>query len=264
MNKEIIKLSILTFLAGVFCKIYDDINDNNLFTYLCLDKNKEYINEFLKAVHYILLVYISSDHIYALLFIMLPNIILFINDTKAFEMPYEYSGMIAFSIFSFYLAVNNFSKLMLMFNYYIIFYIVIFLLSTYIFDILLCKNLEFGYKKLAVRALAVFFTASVLLINYCFKLVPDELTFCLWYIIGYSLISCFFQIFFILKSKKQIDEQIDEPVDKLVDEPIDDKLVDEPVNEPVNKPVNEPIDKPVNEPIDKPVDEPMQNGLEKK
>jgi hypothetical protein len=236
MNKEIIKLSILTFLAGVFCKIYDDINDNNLFNYLCLDKNKEYINEFLKAVHYILLVYVSSDHIYALLFIMLPNIILFILDTKAFEMPYEYSGMIAFSIFFFYLTVNNFSKLMLIFNYYIIFLIVIFLLSTYIFDILLCKKLEFGYKKLAVRALGVFFTASVLLINYCFKLVPDELTFCLWYIIGYSLISCFFQIFLILKSKKQIDKP---PVDK---PPVDKPPVDKP---PVDKP---PVDKP---PVDK-------------
>ena len=31
MNREIIKLSILTFLAGFFGKIYDDLNDNNLF-----------------------------------------------------------------------------------------------------------------------------------------------------------------------------------------------------------------------------------------
>ena len=133
MNKEIIKLSILTFLAGAFCKIYDDINDNNLFNYLFLDKNKEYINEFLKAIHYILLVYVVSQNIYTLFLVIIINILFFINDPKAYEMPYEYSGLIAFSIFLFYLAVNNFSKLTLMFNYYIIFYIVIIILGGYIF-----------------------------------------------------------------------------------------------------------------------------------
>ena len=213
MNKEIIKLSILTFLAGFFCKIYDDLNDNNLFNYLLLDKNKEYINEFLKAVHYILLIYVSSEHIYPLLLFVIPNIILMVKDSKAYEMPYEYSGVIAFFIFSFYLIVNNFSKLRLIFNCYVIFYIAIYLVGTYIFDILLCKNVEFGYKKLAVRGLAVFFLGSMLLINYCFKLLPDELIFCLWYIIGYCLTSCFFQIFLILKSKNQNDEQNNESDD---------------------------------------------------
>ena len=58
MNKEIIKLSILTFLAGFLSKIYDDLNDNNLFDYIFLLKNKEYINEFLKGMHYILLIYV--------------------------------------------------------------------------------------------------------------------------------------------------------------------------------------------------------------
>jgi hypothetical protein len=199
MNKEIIKLSILVFLAGVLSKIYDDLNDNNLFDYLLLDKNKEYINEFLKAAHYILLTYVSANHIYPLLLFIIPNIILTIKDPKAFEMPYEYSGIIAFFIFSFYLIINNFSKLQLMFNYYIIFYITIYFAGTYIFEMLLCKDVEFGYKKLAVRGGAVVLMSLMLLINYCFKLLPEELTFCLWYIIGYCLTSCFFQIFLISK-----------------------------------------------------------------
>jgi len=252
MNKEIIKLSILIFLAGAFCKIYDDINDNNLFNYLFLDKNKEYINEFLKAAHYILLVYVGSHHIYGLLICGLFNIIFFINDPKAYEMPYEYSAVIAFSIFCFYLAVNNFSKLMRTFNYYIIFYIVIMLLGGYIFDTFLCKNIEFGYNKLAIRAIAVFFMAFTLLINYCFNLVPYELMFWLWYIIGYCLISCFFQIFLILKSKNQIDKPLDEPVDKPVDEPVD---------EPVDKPVDKPVDEPVDNLLNKQVYKPKQNSL---
>ena len=214
MNKEIIKLSVLAFFAGLFCKIYDDLNDNNLFDYLLLDTNKEYINEFLKASHYILLIYISSTYIYPLLLFVLPNIILMIKDPKAFEMPYEYSGMITFFIFSFYLIINNFTQLQLLFNYHNIFYITLFLSSTYIFDILLCMNVEFSYKKLAVRGLAVFASCSALLINYLFKLVPNELAFCLWYIIGYCLTSCFFQIFLILKSQQQVDKQDDKQDDK--------------------------------------------------
>lgn len=46
MNKEIIKLSILTFLAGFFCKIYDDLNDNNLFNSVFLLKIKNILMSF--------------------------------------------------------------------------------------------------------------------------------------------------------------------------------------------------------------------------
>ena len=214
MNKEIIKLSILVFFAGFLSKIYDDLNDNNLFIYLLLDKNKEYINEFLKALHYILLTYVSSTHIYPVLFVVVPCIILIIKDSKGFEMPYEYSGFIAFLIFSFYLIINNFSKLQLICNYYIIFYIAAYLVFTYIFDVLLCKNVEFGYNKLAVRGVAVVCMSLIPLINYYFKLMPDEFIFGLWYIIGYCLTSCFFQIFLILKSRKQDDKQDDKQHDK--------------------------------------------------
>jgi hypothetical protein len=207
MNKEIIKLSVLTFLAGFFCKLYDDLNDNNLFDYLLLD-NKEYINEFLKAAHYILLTYVSSNYIYPLLLFIIPNIVCFIKDKEAFKMPYEYSGMIAFFILFFYLIIDNFEKLKIIFNHYSVFYILSYFLVTYIFETLICKNIEFGYKKLAIRMGAVVSMSSVLLINYCFNLLPDELLFGLWYIIGYCLTSCFFQVFLILKLNEQ-DKQED-------------------------------------------------------
>lgn len=207
MKKEIIKLSVLTFLAGFFCKLYDDLNDNNLFEYLLLD-NKEYVNEFLKAAHYILLTYVSSKYIYPLSFVLIPNLICFIKDKEAFKMPYEYSGIIAFFILLFYLFIDNFDKLKNIFNHYSVFYILSYFLFTYIFETLICKNIEFGYKKLAVRQLAVFSVSSILLINYYFNLLPDELLFGVWYIIGYCLTSCFFQVFLILKQKAQ-DKQED-------------------------------------------------------
>jgi len=202
MNKEIIKLSILVFLAGFLCKIYDDLNDNDLFQYFLLDKNKEYINEFLKALHYILLTYVSSTYIYPLLIFVIPNILIFFKDSKAVEMPYEYSGIIAFSIFSIYLIINNFSILKTIFNCYVILFLIMYIGGTYIFDTLLCKNIEYGYKKIAIRGFSAIFIISALLINYWLKYLPDELTFGVWYIIGYCLTSCFFQMFLIWKSKQ--------------------------------------------------------------
>jgi hypothetical protein len=208
MNVEILKLSFLTFIAGVFCKIYDDLNDNNLFNFL-KKKNKDYINEFLKGMHYVLLIYVSSIHIYPLLLFVIPNLPLMIVDSNAFDMPYEYSGMIVFSLFSLYLIIDKFSKLKEIFNRNVILLITIYIFGTYCFDTLLFKNIEFGYKKFAVRAFAVILAMSILVINYCFKLIPDELIFCLWYIVGYCLTSCFFQILLIFKSKQ--DQTTPEP-----------------------------------------------------
>ena len=232
MNKEIIKLSVLAFLAGLFSKIYDDLNDNNLYSYFYLDKNKEYINEFLKAAHYILLIYISSNHIYPLLLVLIPNIILMIKDPKAFELPYEYSGIIAFFIFSFYLIIDNYTKLQLVFDYNIIFYMTLYLVSTYIFDILLCNKVEFGYKKLAIRGFSVVILSLVLLINYLFKFLPSELTFGLWYIIGYCLTSSFFQMFLILKSKQDKTQDNEIKDDEIKDDEIkDDEIKDDEIKD---------------------------------
>ena len=251
MNIEIIKLSILTFIAGVFSKIYDDLNDNKIFDSLFFKNNKDYINEFLKGIHYILLIYVSSIHIYPLLLFVLPNIILFITDSKAFDMPYEYSGIIAFFLFSFYLVIDNFSKLKTIFNRNIIFIGVTYMILTYFFDTLLFKNVEFGYKKLAVRGVMTILMTVILSINYYFKLLPDELMFCLWYIIGYCLTSCFFQAYSIWKSNDQPNEpnkdenpndETNEPNDVTNDETND--VTNEPnvTNDETNDETNEPND----------------------
>lgn len=75
MQKQIIQLSVLTFIAGVLCKIYDDLNDNDLFTGTVFFKNKDYINEFLKGMHAIILGYISYDYIYTFVLFALANMI---------------------------------------------------------------------------------------------------------------------------------------------------------------------------------------------
>ena len=198
---DIIKQSILTFLAGVFCKLYDDLNDNNLFHSFHLEHNKSYINEFLKTSHTILL--ISASNIYTLLSFITPNLLLCIIDSKSVESPYEYSSIIAFSLFSLYATIDNFSTLK--FNY-LLPLIIIYLFGTYFCDTRSFKNVEFGYNKLVARGVCTVIMILVLVINYYIKLCPDELLLVLYYSIGYFLTSCMFQVYLLktVKPKKNL------------------------------------------------------------
>jgi hypothetical protein len=209
MNLEIIKLSILTFLAGILCKVYDDLNDNDLFISDFMKKNKEFINEFLKGLTYILITYISSTYIYPILLFLIPNTFLFFLNPEAYKMPYEFSGTLAVTLWGIYLIIQNFNKLDKLFCFRIIISgIILYGLITYFLDIFLFKNVEFGLKKLVVRGFITIFTTTILLANYYLKIVPDEVIYCFWYWVGYFATSCMFQTFFLLKSKNDNKEEI--------------------------------------------------------
>lgn len=226
MQKQIIQLSVLTFIAGVLCKIYDDLNDNDLFTGTVFFKNKDYINEFLKGMHALLLGYISYDYIYPMMLFTVLNVLLFVSDSTAFELPYEFSGLIASVLFTIFLVINNLSELKSILNYNIIFMVIAYMGLTHLFDTILFKNVEFGYKKLAVRGFSSVFMISLLTMNYKFKMLPDELMYCLWYPIGYCVTSCFFQILLIHKSTNAIKEP------ETAKEPVKEQ---EPVKEPMKE-----------------------------
>lgn len=211
MEPEIIHLSVLTFLAGVFCKIYDDLNDNNLFEkHSFLLKNKEYINEMLKGLHYILLTYVSSKYIYPILFVATFVITQASFDEMIFKMPYDLSSTVIFLLFSVYLCFSHIEQLKTFIsNVLILFYIVV---GVYLFDIFLCPNtVEFGYTKLAVRFFGSISILLVHLTNYFFHFIPDEELFWLWHIVGYSLTSSCFQLYLIRDSEKNtiIKEETD-------------------------------------------------------
>ena len=207
MKFEILQLSILTFLAGVFSKIYDDINDNTIFEKISFFKNnKKCINEFLKGVHYILLTFVSSKYIYPLIIILISNIIRLLFDKKAFKMPYEFSGIILFTLLCMYLLVNNLSILYNLYNMQIGVIIIFYLCLTYLFDIYIFKNIEFDYKKLIVRFFSSLIFFMVFVLNTYIKFCPEEMLFGLWYIIGYCITSCMFQAFLIYTSKSNLNK----------------------------------------------------------
>ena len=202
MEPEIIHLSVLTFLAGVFCKIYDDLNDNNLFEkHSFLLKNKEYINEMLKGVFYILLTYASSKYIYPILLILLTAITQYCFDKKAYEMPYEYSITIIFLLFSVYLCFSHIEQFISFISMTTM--LLILVGSIYIFDIILCPNtVEFGYKKLILRFFASISILLLFLTNYFYKFCSDEILYCWWWFFGYCLTSSCFQLYLIWDSEK--------------------------------------------------------------
>ena len=207
MEPEIIHLSVLTFLAGVFCKIYDDLNDNNLFEkHSFLLKNKEYINEMLKGLHYILLTYVSSKYIYPILFVATFVTSQASFDEMIFTSPYDISTTIIFLLFSIYLCFSHFEQFITFIsNMSILFYIIV---SIYFFDIYLCPNtVEFGYTKLLVRFFGSISALLTLLTNYFYSFYPDEELFWVWHIFGYTITSCCFQLYLIHDSEKEKEEK---------------------------------------------------------
>jgi len=188
--------SILIFIVGVVCKLYDDLNDNDLFYGTFWVKNKEYVNEFLKGVTYILLTYVSSSYIYPIFFSVITTIWLHKLDPKAVENPYEWSGSITLFLFCILLGINNFEKII---NYKFIIYLIILLVCSYFFDIHPFTHVEYGYTKLILRGIGVIYLILLLIANYYFSFLEDGIMIMVWYYVGYALTSIIFQFLLCFK-----------------------------------------------------------------
>ena len=215
MNYEIIKLSFLTLLAGILCKLYDDMNDNNLFEKNdFFKKNKEYINEFLKSFHVFIFAFISAKSIYYPLFFMLFNLLNIIFDYESYIHPYEYTGIIILILFFLYYLFENYLSLYktlqnILFNFqFIIINIIILLISIYLADVCFFKNIEFGNKKLFVRFLGFISLLLFIIFNNYFHFFDDELILFSWYLVGYCFVSCIFQIILIKEDEKNKQKNV--------------------------------------------------------
>ena len=113
----------------------------------------------------------------------------------SFSLPYEYSGLLAISIFGIFLCIYNCA----MFNCQFIILIIVILLGLYVMDGVACRNIEYGYRKLAIRGFSGMFCMVLLISNYYLNLFPANQLFCLWYIVGYLVTSCIFQFLLIHK-----------------------------------------------------------------
>lgn len=86
-----------------------------------------------------------------------------------------------------------------MLNYHVIILTIALLLGIYVFDIVSCRNLEYGYRKLLCRVFLLIACIVLLISNYYLNFVPSNQLFCIWYWVGYCLTSCIFQFLLIHK-----------------------------------------------------------------
>jgi hypothetical protein len=207
-----IKLSFLSFLIGVIMKLQDDLNDNNLFEYFNILKEKDYINHFLIGVFYICLTISAFKQ--PVLF--LGNTIYFVAnmffDKKEFDHPHEFTCLILSILLTLYLLffenlIGNIfdvlKKIYLIlcdkdkYIYYIISFIMFIIIGNYIEYSLL--NTEYSYKKLILRFL--FLTTNIILCVITKNILPNIIIYNLLYLIGYYLTSCIFQVILIRKDR---------------------------------------------------------------
>jgi hypothetical protein len=212
-----VKLLFLLFIAGVSVKIYDDLNDNNLFEYFNILKEKDYINYFLIGFHYICWTIFALKLPICATIIDIYYLNNFFIDKNAFKQPYEFTGLILFSLTILYLLlfenligkiVDEYIKLYLLLSqnnniiYIIIYIICIFCVSVVYIIYIECfivLNTEFSYKKLISRFLWVINLIVVFIINHLY--FPNIFNYSILYCFGYFLTSCIFQIILIRKDR---------------------------------------------------------------
>lgn len=186
---------LLATLFAIFQKIYDDFYDNNLYEKFFINKDTEpYFNEFFKNSNAILLTILSLYSIVFFLWFTLINLVTLSFNKKDYG-PYEFSALLATSILLFFI---NWKDLCVNETLYQFLGFLLFSSTfAYIFEkVIGVYNIEFSYKKLISRLITLFVASSFLLLNYLFDFIKlnKGINMCLYYIIGYMLTSCTFQI----------------------------------------------------------------------
>jgi len=204
------KYQTLSLLAGISCKLYDDIQDNpNL-----LSLNNPYINEMLKAVHYILVSIVSIY--YPWFYVLLSSLHIsqygeafynIINNNKwkssSYENPYEFIGLLTYIVVFGIILFPQYTKNINYKSDYII--LAITLIVSFAESMSSNeKTNEYSYKKLFIRiALCIFIIYLLTVIEKS----PDTTMFGL-YILGYIILSVFVQAYSLYQNRHTIPPNV--------------------------------------------------------
>lgn len=201
------KYLCLSFIIGVLCKIYDDVNDNDLYKSLNI-YNKLYFDDILKGLFIIGYTILCINFPFFFITFTILNFILYIICKQDFG-PYEFSSLISPIILVPFLKFNN-SEIKK--NIYWLLTVI----PTLIFIEKSSNkqdNTEYSYKKLYLR-MGIVLTSIIILIsksympiyNYFFT---SDLLIVIYFGIGYLTISCITQYLLlnnILDSKLNIND----------------------------------------------------------
>lgn len=203
------KYICLSFIIGILCKIYDDINDNDLYRSLNI-YNKPYFDEILKGLFVIGYTILCINFPFFLIMFTILNFILYIICKHDFG-PYEFSSFISPIILIPFLKFNN-SEIKK--NIYWLFTIIptlIFMESSSNKQ----DNTEYSYKKLYLR-MSIVLTCIIILISksYMYKnLFTSDVLIVMYFGIGYLTTSCVTQYLLLnnfLNSKLNVNNNDDD------------------------------------------------------
>ena len=182
---------LLSLLAGISCKAYDDLYDNDL---LKLFKN-DTLMEFLKGIHYISFITISIDDPIFFIISYIANFLNYSTNNDAYKEPYEHSLLYSFMLLFIIISQKNFTNLEL-----IDYLLLLCMCGCMFFEPLVSKfileNKEFSYNKLINRTIGLLFAICL------FFLGNSKTTRNIFaYSIGYLLLSVIVQYYSINTSE---------------------------------------------------------------
>jgi len=207
------KYYILAFIIGIICKLYDDLNDADLYSYFNLQEYKEYLNEFFKSLFGLSIIVLSINFNLFYIWFVLSNIIVWFiarDDYKA----YETMGIVSCIVLIPFLNWNNIQQILLTIQLPIQQILLLFtiLLLISISEYYLKDN-EYSYKKLILRFCTLILLILSLFINNNYQNLLNDILLIYFMSIGYLLTSCCFQYILItrdnnlLQSNKVIKEE---------------------------------------------------------
>jgi len=185
------KYELLSLFAGISCKLYDDLEDNEV---LALFKNP-FILEVLKGFHYVLFTCISLQNSAFFYFNYFLNFLHLLTNKFAYSNPYDKSVFFTFGILFFIL---NKSEMPVDFNLYDLMAFLFGCLLMYT-EHLICPD-EVSIKKLLCRV--IFFIGFPLGTLWMSWIQSPAIKYSCWYQIGYGIISVMVQYYSLFVAEK--------------------------------------------------------------
>jgi hypothetical protein len=179
------KYYILAFLSGISAKVYDDLDDNALFT-LVFDTYDKLAMESLKMFQIITLTIFSLKYYIFSIYFYIANLLNYIGNNEAYSRPYEMSLVLLFPVIFLFLNYGIYEPL----TYADIFICLSFLLGMYAEPLLV--RAEISVMKLYSRVGLTIYYILLAIIGRYIK-ISEWVKIVIYYNIGYLAFSSLFQ-----------------------------------------------------------------------
>ena len=187
------KYEFLSLFAGICCKLYDDLDDNELLSWL----KTPFIMELLKGLHYVSFTCISLHNAAFFYFNYFTNLLHFVFNSIAFSKPYERS--LWFTLGLLFFIVNPIDS-----SFHLCFIDKLYIFSTsstMLLEPLFCVD-DISTYKFIFRSLLIF---GNLVIYFLFNTQLSDFVKCIiFYAVGYVSVSSIVQYYSLFVANKNI------------------------------------------------------------